>query len=113
MTHEEQYRARGRAAIALAAAAARLRDADDALVNFGRLARAHGDDIRRAPSDDEVERALDLTQGVADAYAEMRATEQRYFQLGGARTSDGDGFVRVDVDHPPGFRGGSGPEERL
>lgn len=112
-THDEEYRERGRAAVDLAVAAARLRDTDDALVAFG---REFGDDYRSMPDDDQIDRGLELTQRVADAYSDMRAAETKFYVVGGAAMSDGDGFVRVEqpsIDRPPTFRGGSGPEERL
>lgn len=66
-------RQRGRAACTLALAARNLRDADDALVMFGRTQV----DVTM-PDDSDGEKAHECCQAVADAYAQMRQAEANY-----------------------------------
>jgi hypothetical protein len=65
------------AAARLAIAASRLRDADDALVGWGRAIR-DGDADRGMPERDEGTRAIALCGDVSIAYGEMRAAEQEW-----------------------------------
>jgi hypothetical protein len=65
------------AAARLAIAASRLRDADDALVAWGRAIR-DGNADRGMPEGDEGTRAIALCGDVSIAYGEMRAAEQEW-----------------------------------
>jgi hypothetical protein len=72
-----QQRKREEAAAALAIAASRLRDADDALVAWGRAIRDTDAD-RGMPEGDQGTRAIQLCGDVSIAYGEMRAAEKEW-----------------------------------
>lgn len=76
MAYEAELRA---AAIGLAAAAARLRDADDALVALGREYNAR--EARELGSWGPGGAAIDACQAVSLAYAEMRRAEAEYHKF--------------------------------
>jgi hypothetical protein len=86
LSDDAMYRQRRReeSAARLAIAASRLRDADDALVTWGRQIR-DGNADRGMPEGDEGTRAIELCGDVTVAYAEMRSAEQEWEAVRDAR----------------------------